>query len=331
MAYSEIAFEQLLVALETTRGTAITTPTHLLNLKGIITPKKPPYRPKESRGTLVKNYRAKVVKQWAEWQGDGDADPNVLPVLFNMAIKPNTSPTIPGGTTPRLWTFTRSISADDLKTGTLWSGDPNIQRFRAAFGTIDEIVLKNDASADDGVLMVTVKGHANFPSKVTVAAPAAIAGDVLPGQQMDVYLDTSSAIGTTAINNRVISVEHTIPTGIDPYKWLNAGASASFDYVGFGRKEFAAKTKITMEVPDMAQYDNWAAADTVKLRVRHSGAVIETTFHNYVEFDIYGPLDELEWGENGGNRTVTFMVESQYDTTLGADFSVKVQNARTAL
>lgn len=333
MAFTEIAFERLHLALETTRGAAIAAPTHLLNLPGKLTPKRTLYRPKESRGTLVAAYRNKQVRKWGEWEAEGAADPNMLPVLFNMAIKPVTSPTTPG-TLSKLWAFVRTVNADDIKTATIWGGDPNIQSWQADFGTIDEIVIKNDASSEE-VAMVSVKGQANFPAKVSApTSPASIAGDTLPGQQMQVWIDTSSAIGTTAVTGRVISVEHTIPVGIE-YKYLAAGPAGGLEYSGLGRLGTAAKTKIVMELPDMTQYDLWAAATTVKMRVRHNGAFIETVstvdYYNYFEMDIYGPLDALEWGEKGANRVVELTVESEYDATLGADYRVAVQSQRTAL
>lgn len=333
MAFTEVAFERLHLALETTRGVAIATPTHLLNLSGKLTPKQTLHRPKESRGTLVQNYRTKPTRRWGEWEAEGAADPNILPLLFNMAVKPVTSPTTPG-TLSKLWAFVRTINADDIKTATVWAGDPNIQSWQADFGTIDEIVIKNDASSEE-VASVSVKGKTNFPAKVTApTSPAAIAGDTLPGQQMQVWIDTASAIGTTPVIGRVISAEHTIPVGIE-YKYLAAGPAGGLEYSGLGRMPTAAKTKIVMELPDMTQYDLWAAATTIKMRVRHNGEFIENVtavdYYNYFEMDVYGPLDALAWGEKGANRVIELTVESQYDATLAADFRVAVQNARATL
>lgn len=333
MAFTEIAFERLHLALETTRGTAIASPTHLLNLAGKLTPKQTLHRPKESRGTLVKNYRTKPVRRWGEWEAEGAADPNLLPLLLNMAVKPVTSPTTPG-TLSKLWAFVRTVNADDTKTATIWAGDPNVQSWEADYGTVDELVIKNDASSEE-VATVSLKGKANFPAKTSApTSPASIAGDLFPGQQMQVWIDTSSAIGTTAVTGRVISAEHTIPVGYE-YKYLAAGPNGGLEYSGLGRVETAAKTKLVLELPDMTQYDLWAACTTLKVRVRHNGSLIETVstvdYYNYFEMDIYGPFDLLEWGEKGANRVVELTIESQYDVTLGADYRVAVQNARATL
>lgn len=335
MPFTEIAFERLHVALETTRGTAIAAPTHLLNLPGKLAPRDKKAKPAESRGTLVQNYRTKQVRKWGTLEAEGAADPNILPVLFNMAVKPVTSPTTPG-TLSKLWSFVRTINADDIKTATIWGGDPNIQSWQADFGVLTEIVIKNDASSDE-VAMVSIKGLTNFPAKVSApTSPASIAGDTLAGQQMQIWIDTASAIGTTAVTGRLISVEHTIPViSESELKWLSAGPAGGLEYSGFGRAKTAATTKVVMEIPDMTQYDLWAAATTVKVRVRHNGAFIETVstvdYYNYFEMDIYGPFDMLDWGEKGANRTVELTVESMYDATLAADYRVAVQNQRTGL
>ena len=335
MAFSEIAFERLHAALETTRGTAIGAPTILLNLAGRVKPFQTIYHPQESRGTLVKNYRSKVVRKGSEWQGEGPVDVNELPFLLNMAVAPLTSPTTPG-TLSKLWAFTRSITSDNIKSATFWDGDPNIQSWQTAFAVIEELKITNDASSEE-VAKLSVKGQGRFPTKVSAPTPvAAISGDTLPGQLMQCWIDTSSAIGTTAVTGRLVSAEHTIQTGVT-YKYLGAGPTASLDFAEIGREATEAETKIVLELPDSVQYDQWAAQTSLKIRVRHNGAFIETVtavdYYNYVEFDIYGPFDALDWGENadGSNRTVQFTVKSQYDATLAADWRLAVQNQRTSL
>jgi hypothetical protein len=339
MAFTELAFERLLFALETTRGTAITSPTHIINIGGKLTPKQTKYKPPDARGTLVKTYRSKTVRKWAELEADGAADPNIVPLFLNMVVDNLASPSTPGGATlSRLWEFIPNISADDLKTSTYWFADPVAAavELRAPFGTIDELTFSNDASGEE-VAKVSIKGKSNYPTEgIAVAAPASIAGDLLPGQFMQIWMDTSSAIGTTAVTGRLVKAEHTIRAGIETYKYLAAGPASSLTYQGIGRGKRDMTTKITLEVPDDTQYALWDAGTTVKCRVRHNGELIETTagpvnWYNYIEFDTYGPLEDLEWAENGANRVVSFTINSQYDSTLGADFRVAVQNARTGL
>src|SRR5262245_28162639 len=124
---AEIAFESLRMALEATRGTAIATPTHLLNMEGKLTPKIKRTRPREARGTRTRNYRHVDTRKWCEWEGEQDLDVRIAPFWLNMAVMPLTTPATPGAAvTAKLWAFINNVSADNIKSSTTWWGDPNI-------------------------------------------------------------------------------------------------------------------------------------------------------------------------------------------------------------
>lgn len=338
---AEIGFERLHGVLESTRGTAINTPTHSFNIKGIITPAKSYAEPKESRGKLRTRYRQKVARNGAAWTGQGPVEVNYFAWWLNMFVKGGvTSPSTPSGATlSRLWEFVPTQTADDVKSSTLIY-DWDIQSLQSDFCLGRELTFTNDANAETDAAVMMVNGIGGFPSKVSTPSPATnLAGDILVGQQMQGWLDTSSAIGTTPLTNRLIKVEHKITTGAEP-KYAGGGPASSLDYYDAGRNPDAIRlvTKIALETPDTTEYDHFAAADIVKLRIRHNGDLIETTagpvdWYNYVEFDTYGVLKFDSWGENAGgaNRIANFTVESIEDSTLASDFRVAVQNARTSL
>lgn len=333
---AEISFETFSLALEATRGTAVTPPTHAIPMGGLIKPYHGQYRPKEQRGTLVANYRHKTVRKNCTWLADGDADVNYLPVWLNMAVAPVTSPSTPtNGVLTRLWTFARSITTDAIKSATAYWGDPAMNQLQSPFCVLEELVFENDGTSE-GVATLNVKGGGVFPTKVSPpTAPASIAGDTLPGMEMQLWVDTSSAIGTTAITGRLLKAKHTITTGVT-YKYIASGPTTTFGFSGIGRiPTIGLKTELEFEFPDFNQYDQWAAGTDLKVRVRHSGNLIESVtpdYYNYAQFDSYGPYEDLDWGENqASNRTVKLVMNTQYDPTLAADFSVIVQNARTGL
>lgn len=340
MASTELAFETLLLALESTRGTAISAPTHLLNMGGLIAPKNTTRWAKERRGTLAGRYRHVITKKWEEWNTNEEAaDPNLLPVLLNMAMAAVTSPTTPSsGVLTRDWTFTRNITSDTIKAATLWFGDPNIMVYRGAYGMLDELVLSSDASADDGVLMVSAKGMVGPTAEVAdPTVPASIAGVLLPSQLMRLYIDTSSTIGTTEITGRLLSATHTISTGVT-YKNLGGGPTASLGYSSTGRtQEGGIVTKLRFEVPDTTQRQQWEAGTDLKVRVEHHGAVIETvsgplTYYNGVFVDTYGPFEVIDLGENANsNRTYEMTINGMVDSTLASDCRVLVRSQRTTL
>jgi len=168
--------------------------------------------------------------------------------------------------------------------------------------------------------------------KVAPVFPSILTAPLITGANMQMWLDTGSdSIGTTAITGRLISAEHVIPVNY-AYKYLAVGPSGSKTYSRVGRGKRSVTTRVTLELLDLEQYNLFRDGTTVKLRIRHNGDLIEGSLYNYVQIDVYGPLHFTDWGElEGVNRVLTFEVQSQYDSTLGADWSIAVQNDRTAL
>lgn len=161
--------------------------------------------------------------------------------------------------------------------------------------------------------------------------PAQILGQLLAAQNMQLWLDTSSAIGTTEITGRVVSGEHTIPTGFVK-KHIAVGPTGGKTYTRVGRDKRRINTVVVFELLDTAQYDLFQNESLVKMRCRYNGPLIETGFYYYIEVDTYGKLVFSDWGDlEGVNRTVQFEVNSMLDTTLGASFRVAVQNTRATL
>jgi hypothetical protein len=92
------------------------------------------------------------------------------------------------------------------------------------------------------------------------------------------------------------------------------------------------ETRISLEMLDMAQYNNFKNRDRVKLRVRHNADLIEAGFYEYVEVDVYGILDAPGWGEfENSNRTLDLAVLGELEPSIGSDVRVAIQNTRNAL
>lgn len=407
---AEIAFEALMIGLETTRGTAV-APSHFANMTGTLVPRIERYAPNEARGSLAARYRSKTVRTWGEFSAEGPLDVNLLPVFLNMAATGDmtSQPSTPGGgTNSRLWEFVPTLTSDDLKTATLWWGDQNVQVFRGKYGHINEITIRNDASSTDGATM-SVSGRTQKPDyetatieaataadpvvitttanhglangdtilitdvagmvelndntyvisaaaadsltltgidgtgftaytsggairKVAPAVPAQLTAPLITGGDMSIWLDSGGdAIGTTSITGRVISAEHVLPVNWST-KYLAAGAGSTGSFSRLGRGKRSMTTRIVMELLDLDQYDLFDNDTSVKLRVRHNGTLIEGSLYHYVEVDTYGPLVMTDWGElEGTNRTIAFEIVSEYNSTLGADWRIAVQNQRTTL
>lgn len=343
MPSAELVFEYLALALESTKGTAVTPPTHYLPFAGSIKPIRTKYRTRDSNGQLAEVTRSKTVRADAEWSGEGGADPNYAPLLFNLLIKSVTSPTTPtNGVLTRLWTFAPSMTTNAQKSATFYWGDPNVQIWQSAYCMAEELTVSGDASGEDAVTW-TVKGFGRFPSLVSAPSlPAQNVGDLLMPGAMQLWIDTSSAIGTTEVTGRLVTMEWTIPTGLIK-KHYAGGPTGGLNFTKDGIGPRSAKLKFSVELDDVSigatkEYYQWAADTQLKVRSRFNGSFIESVtpdYYSYLNMDIYGPLDALDWGDvESTNRTMTFEVTSElnsYAVAAGYDFALSAQNASATL
>lgn len=244
--------------------------------------------------------------------------------------------TPPDGILTRLWGFIPTMDADDLQALTLFWGDPNVQVFRATYCQIDTLTLAGDASGEDGVTM-SITGMGQFPSlDAPAGVPAMLSAPLLMPGAMELWIDTPpTAIGTTPITGRVVSAEATIPSGV-VRKYLAEGPGGDLEFTRTGRQRRHAEMRLVFELADTTQYNQWAAHDSLRVRLRFNGPLIEnvgappgTDYYHYVEVDIYGPFDALSWGEmEATNRTIELNILSEYDADAGYDWAVRVQSDR---
>ena len=301
-------------------------------MAGTINPRVEKFRPDESRGTLAEYYRSATVRKWAEWEGEGPLDTYTLPFLLEGLLKGGGVITTPGGgTTTRLHTYAPTMTSDDLLASTLYWGDPSTQIFQASYSMVDEITISADASSTDGITM-SAKGQSRFPAQAAPdSVPAMLDAPLLAPADMQVWIDSTNPIATTEIADRVVSTELTIPSGV-VYKWLATGPTGTRDFVHHGRKKRHAELKLVLELADMDEYDLWAAATSLKVRLQFNGPIIEGVLRHFVQFDIYGPFDGPDWGDlEGSNRTIALNILSEYNTAAGYDFCMAVQNDRATI
>ena len=238
-------------------------------------------------------------------------------------------------TTAKLWKFTRKVNINNILSATIWWGDPTTQMFRSAYAMLTEMTISSDPSGEDFVGL-GYNGRAWWPEKVSgvIMPPDDSGGLIVPGY-IQVWLDVLSAIGTTQLIGKVISAEHTIPSGVT-YKWPGQGPGSGLNYQKTGRARTEPTTALSMEMYDTAEYDIYEGAQQAKLRVRHNGDLIQqvgaTPFYEYVQVDMYGTLDDLDWGElEDSNRLLDLTMLGEESSTAGTDCEITVQVAKSTI
>lgn len=338
MPTREIAFERMGLALEATRGAAIANPTHLIPMTGVLKPEFSNYVPAESRGILNDRPRSKKTKQWSSWSGDPvGLDVYYLPVLANMWLAPVTSPTTPtSAVLTRLWTFTRVMSADTQKSATVWWDEPATGADSAPFAMIDSGTITSDATGDDGATMQFSGFAQDATNGASPTFPALLTAPMITPLDMQAWLDTTLAIGTTELENSLLSSKLTLG-GQRSQKFYPGGPASSRTFGGVGVKKNHPTLDLTFEYS--ASLAATLRSDSVlKTRVRHNGPLIESVagpldYYSYVEHDLWGTPDSIDFGDwaDGTNRTITVTLGGEYDTTAGTDLILRVQNNRNTL
>jgi hypothetical protein len=324
----EIPFEKFWVAQEVTPGTAVTPPTHDLNAAGSFVQEMSRVFGMDA-GTLSDQQRSTIVRKGNAWSIERQPL-NILlaPLILESAVAGTPVVTTPaGGTLSRLFTFTRDMLSTTLKSLTGYWGDPNLKMWQAPFATLEQLIMGADASGEDAVTWV-YNGISKFPTALgsVPTAPTTLNPPLLIPGMTQLWIDTSSAIGTTEITDRLVSAELTIPTGNNP-KYLAGGAAADLSYTRINRGKSHPSLALVFDMVDMTQYDLWAAGTDLKVRVRFNGPIIEGALRNYVEADIYGPFaTDFSWGTLAdNNRTFEGTIEGIKDATAGTDLIVRIQ------
>ena len=328
----EIPFEYIGTAIETVRGTAIAAPTKKHYMNGMMMPKAETYYSADQSGLLAEYTRSTITRKWSELDIDGDLDPNDIHRWLAAGLLGTVTPVLVAGAVNK-WTFTRNMLVDSLKTLTLFWGDPNTKVWQAPYGMVTEIGISADGKGTDAskfsAKLVAAEELALGAAPATPANPSALM--TIPGQ-IELWMETTSAAayGTTVVTNRLLGLEHTIPTGV-----VQKFGPGSLTVRRTGLVKTHPTTKIELEVLTSADYDTYKAlvGAPIRIRARHStAALIDATNRGYVEVNMYGAMSDLDWDSyENANRTIKFSIEGIYDPTIATDCQVVVQNLQAAL
>lgn len=150
----------------------------------------------------------------------------------------------------------------------------------------------------------------------------------VPGTK--VYLDTTSAIGTTEVVGRVISFSVNYNINSNGKRFMDN--ATGYSRFGFGRTRLTGQ--IRLEFDDRDEYDNWIAGTAQKIRIKQTGTTIDSGAGTtkYAQIDIYNAQwDSMPDDDRNGNVTLTGTFRGFVDTTQGVPVAFTTKNKLSAL
>lgn len=246
--------------------------------------------------------------------------------LLLMGIKGAVTPTTPGGTTPRLWTFTPHETLDaatiEWKDGAnVWeAGGCYVNKLKFAGSANEEATVEAELFALNMVA-------SSLTGSLTDRVP-----DFIEGWETKMFVDAFAGTpGSTQVTGTLINWEVEIDNQMDRKYFANN----SNDTAGVTIGELAVNAKLTFEAAasqSTTEFTNWNAATKRLVRLFFGdNEVIETTYKKFVTLDLPGAWEAFDLGgTDRGTRVYELGLQYIYDPTNSFGLQVRCQNARTA-
>lgn len=318
------------VGIEATRGTLVPATRILDHDPGGVTLKRTPNIIRvRNAGSLATSHRSYPGRDVIEIEASGTWTYNWAPWWFNHFLGPLATGT--GAGADKVWAFTSteiSDTADNLKSSS-WevSGkDTRPAEYKVA-GVMGRTLSLSIAQDQPWTYKATLVGTVvTIAAKTGALSTAATITDVL-GTLTKVYIDTSSAFGTTQRTGAVVSATIDIAIGATSRYTLD-GQRNPYRQAVTGNRTIGAK--ITAEYDAQTEYTAAHAGTAKRVRIKATGPTLGGS--NYLcQLDLPGTWDSHEFGDDDGVVTEVLTLTGQYDATPAADIAASVTNDSAAL
>lgn len=243
-----------------------------------------------------------------------------------MAIKGAVTPTTPGGTTPRLWTFVPGTALDPVTLE--WDDGAIAWEAGGCYG--NKLKFSGNAK-DENMVELEVFGMSLAQASLTGALTDRVP-DFIEGWESKLYIDSFGGTpGSTQITGTLINWEVEIDNQLGRKYFAANTLAAGAIPIG----ELMVKAKLTFEAAAAqaaTEFSNWDGATKRLVRLDFgNNEVIETTYKKFVTIDIPGAWEAFDLGGSGeGTRTYELGLQYVYDPTNAFGLQIRAQNARTA-
>lgn len=232
-------------------------------------------------------------------------------------------------TTGKQYVFTPSDGSDTLEFMTLVAGHTdNYYTFGGC--AVNELQLRFDPSAEaTWMLSASLMGN-SMAASASWTALSERARTMVLARGTKLYVDDSSAIGTTQLTGTVRSGQLTIANNFERKAFLENSATYATD---MGRGEQMVTGEFTFEFANDAQFAKMRSGTVRKIRIVQEGEVIGAGTAKYqLQIDLPNAYyNAPSIGFAGQNKTITFGVVGYVSATTAHPIEVKVTTAETSV
>lgn len=226
----------------------------------------------------------------------------------------------------RTWTFTPSDTTDGLKRFSFEYGGTNFPQAYNLNGAVGKSLGISIKPNNVWEIKATAVGLATTNTAAVTSAlslPSTLGGDDVLWTQTKVYIDTTSAFGTTQQVGRIVSADFNITNGVDPRHTLDG---APYPYRVALAKERGLEATIVAEFDSAVQTISFASSTSQRVRLIASGPSSRSA-----TIDIGGVWETATIGDDNGVVTTQLKLGGLYDASISADFKLTVVNGVTTL
>lgn len=327
MAERATVFQTVQVGVETTYGTGVAANKLLqsMSIEPNIQADVKTFRPSGQKFTTV----AALGKEWSAGRLSGQATYTELIYPLASVLKKPT-PTTPGGTLPRLWTFDSApAAADTVASYTVEQG--SAERAHKVTGLV-VLDFGMEFTREAINISGSTLGKALTDGITLTASPTTLALlPILPTQVSVKLADTQAGLTGASALTRAISAAWNLGNRFGPVWTLDASQSsyaALVELVPNG----TAKLKVEADAAGMALLTQLRSGATKFMRISAVGDVIETTYNYSLQVDLaLKVVKPSEFSDADGVYAIEWEFELTKDATWGKAIEVQVQNTATAL
>lgn len=269
-------------------------------------------------------------KEWSEASIEGAPIYDELQFLLSSALTTAVI-TTPGGTNPRLWTYSpESQAADTPRTLTIEHGATGAGNARRSSGNI---VTGLSFSATRSAVSVSAStiGLPVATAQTLTAAPTTLPVVPITPGSISVFLDnTAATLGTTKLLNPFeVSVD--ISDRFAPV-WVLDRAHTSFARTVETTPSAEVKLKVALDTAGLGILTALRSQDLRFLRIESIGPIIESTHAYRFTWDLAVRVSDIsDFSDEDGVYAVEYTLAVQHDATWGRAMRVELVNRQTAL